>query len=287
MVRRRTPKIERYEFLEFLGAGRAGEVYLALDRETKALVAIKFYVLKNPDEEQLKKDVVRFLKGLQAHSELGEHPFVIGYRDSGYIPGAGIYLVTDLVDGCDFHSLVVEQGPLEWPVAKELFEEILEGLHFLHENQTAHRDIKPSNIMAEPKEGKWTAKIADFDLTHNFFKAGLDSYTSTKTAFYSEGFSPPEQIMQFQKLDPSADIYAIGMTFYFILMGNLPLAEMGDKPAFPELEAQFPVRSPIRDPLKKKNLPTAAIDALERCLRRNPADRFANAGELKKALFGG
>src|SRR6185436_9443367 len=103
--------------------------------------------------------------------------------------------------------------------------QICEALQFAHDEGIVHRDIKPENILVD-KKGR--IKIADFGIAQILGRAGEaapDELTETKGAIGTPHYMAPEQVEKPQEVDHRADIFALGVVFYEMLTGELPLGK--------------------------------------------------------------
>jgi serine/threonine protein kinase len=135
-------------------------------------------------------------------------------------------------------------------------------------------------LLAEPPEGGLQAKIADLGLAKSFTAAGLSGMTITGHFAGTYQYMAREQLTQFKFVQPASDIWSIGATFYHALTGRLPHDfPPGKDPAKVVLQdAVVPIRQ------REASIPKPVAEVIDRSLAIQPADRYINAGEMKKAL---
>jgi serine/threonine protein kinase len=126
------------------------------------------------------------------------------------------YLVLEYCSGGTIEDLVKSHGPIKPPTLYRYCLQILSAVEYMHQNQIAHRDIKPSNIMLDSYD---RIKLADFGFS-------LEISSCTKTTFSgTKMYMAPELLKRMKGYDSFlADIYSLGVTFYFMSQGNDPFA---------------------------------------------------------------
>ncbi len=212
-------KIGLYELIRFIGGGGMGTVYQVYDRRSARLLILKRI------GKLAKKEVLRrhFLREIEVHRNL-EHPYIIQYVDSG-MHNTDPYLVMEYADGGNLEELLLKrQTPLELAEAIPLITRSLEALVYFHQKEppVVHRDIKPGNILLRRTSGGLIPKITDFGLAKPFATAGGSALTKIGDRKGSLLFMSPEQILNTRDVDGRTDIYAMGLTFYYLISGKLP-----------------------------------------------------------------
>ena len=244
-----------YEILAPVGAGGMGEVYKARDTRLDRIVAIK--VAKEQFTE-------RFEREARAVAALN-HPHICQLYDVG--PN---YLVMELVEGAPL------KGPLPLDKAIEYAGQILDALDAAHKKGITHRDLKPANILVT-KQG---IKLLDFGLAKQ--TAPLQE-TDVTRALTGQGqilgtlqYMSPEQL-QGKEVDARSDLFSFGCVLYELLTGKRAFG--GESPASliaAILERPAPSIAAVAPP---------ALDrVLQRCLAKDPEDRWQSARDLKAAL---
>jgi serine/threonine-protein kinase len=266
-----------YEILAPLGAGGMGEVYRARDSRLGRDVAVKVlpeHLSNNPDA------LDRFERESKAVAALS-HPNVLVLFDIGAQDGIR-YAVTELLDG-ETLSDRLSRGPLPWRKTIELGVALAEGLAAAHGKDIIHRDIKPGNIFLTTGG---QIKILDFGLA--LWEPEVspeDDVTRAETragvVMGSTGYMSPEQVRG-EKAGAPSDIFSLGSVLYEAVTGRR---------AFPGKSAGDTMAAILKDD------PPAIVDSgvqvpaelarvIDRCLAKNPAQRFHSAHDLAFALRG-
>jgi len=218
------------EILGFLGQGGMGAVYKARQPALDRLVALKILppaVAGGPGFAE------RFNREARALARLN-HPNIVAVHDFGKA-GALHYLLMEFVDGSSLRE-VEQAGRLSPEQAVAIVPQICEALQFAHNEGVVHRDIKPENILLD-KKGR--VKIADFGIAKIVgVPAGQITLTGAKDVMGTPHYMAPEQVEKPQTVDHRADIYSLGVVFYEMLTGELPLGKF----APPSRKVQMDVR---------------------------------------------
>jgi len=153
----------------------------------------------------------------------------------------------------------------------------------LHDRGYIHRDIKESNILISGNAPNLTAKLTDFGLARSFTATGMSGITMAGDMAGTFAYMPPEQIRDFRNVRPTADIYAIGMTAYSLLAGDiaLNLGPSGDIAGTVRaiFEGQIvPLRSRVPE------IPPQLAEVIERALAKDAAQRWQSAAAMRTAL---
>ncbi len=258
----------RWEIVRALGRGAFGHTVLARDRESGREggrdVAIKVLDPRGTDEwkaRELFEREAAVLRSLRHHGIPEVHELARGeWRGA---PAA--FLVMEFVEGRSLAELIDEGRTLDAPATVELFLEMLGILEYLHGRvpPVLHRDIKPANIVLRPNG---LPALVDFGSVRHVF-LGAEEMGSTVAGTY--GYMPYEQYMG--QATPSSDLYALGATFLHLLTGRAPREFMTG-----EGRLEVPPALP-GDPRLRP--------ILARLLNPSPADRFASAAEVRRALL--
>src|ERR1700722_12736346 len=205
------------EILECLGRGGMGAVYKARQPRLDRLVALKILAPEKQNDPQFAE---RFEREARVLAKLN-HPNIVSVFEFGEVQGR-FYLAMEFVDGLTLRQ-GVQAGKNSPDQALELVPKICEALQYAHEQGIVHRDIKPENILLD-KQGR--VKIADFGIAKI---TGLESkdlgLTGAKDVMGTPHYMAPEQVEQPQTVDHRADIYSLGVVFYEMLTGELPLGK--------------------------------------------------------------
>lgn len=248
------PAFPQLEIQEWIGHGGMGSVYrarqLVLDRVV-ALKVLSRHAGRDPAFAE------RFHREARALARLN-HPNIVTVHDFGEASG-WFYLVMELVDGADLRQ-VLQQGKLRPEEALRIVPAVCDALQYAHRNGVVHRDIKPGNILMD-REGK--VKIADFGIA-KLAESGAAEVTLTEArqTMGTPHYMAPEQVENPGSVDHRADIYSLGVVFYEMLTGELPLGRF----APPSRCVQVDVR---------------LDEVVLRTLEKEPARRYQQAGEVK------
>ena len=257
-----------FELERELGRGGMGVVYLARDIVLDRHVALKVL----PPDSATSDVRARFLREARTAAQLS-HPHIVHIHRADE-RGEFAFFVMGLVDGENLGQRVRDRGPLPPVDAVRHLREVSWALAYAHARGVIHRDVKPENIMIE--RGTNRALVTDFGIAHNERSPSLSGEGQVVgTAHYMS----PEQV-QGTALDGRSDLYALGVVGYFLLSGRLPfegesmtavLVAHVTRPA-PQLRTVAP------------HVPRALADVIDRCLAKDPAERFATGEDLSEAL---
>ncbi|MEO1528101.1 MAG: protein kinase [Planctomycetota bacterium] len=259
-------QLDGYQLISQIGSGGMGTVYRAhqtgLDRE----VAIKVLRPGVTDTQ-----IERFRSEAKAVASL-DHPGIIKIFDVGEVD-VWRYFSMELVTG----STLAEKAatsPVSCPEAARIIAKAADAIHHAHEANVIHRDIKPSNILM--KQGE--PILTDFGLV-KLVNSDL-GVTRSGDLVGTVGYMSPEQTRG-EKLGPSADIYSLGVTLYRILLLRTPFANSELVKLITMIQGQEPPRPRLVDPSIDAKLEAVCM----KCLKKEPAERYATATELSAELY--
>jgi serine/threonine protein kinase len=224
------------EILRFIGRGGMGMVYLARQKQLDRKVALKILSPKIAGNPAFAE---RFAREARLMALLN-HPHVVTVFEFGTTPATEsepplYYLLMEFVDGATLRQLLNE-GQLGTEQAFAIVPQICEALQYAHDKGVVHRDIKPENILLD-RAGK--VKIADFGLAKLMGLQPHDLTLSTTGQILGTlNYMAPEQMERPLEVDHRADIYSLGVVFYQMLTGELPLGRF----APPSQKASIDVR---------------------------------------------
>jgi predicted Ser/Thr protein kinase len=203
------------EVLEFVGRGGMGMVYKARQLALDRVVALK---ILPPESGRDSAFAERFTREARSLARLN-HPGIVAVYDFGQ-GGEMFYLVMEFVDGVNLRHLL-RQRELTPDRALQIVPQICEALQYAHEEGIIHRDVKPENILMD-RRGR--VKIADFGLAKLVGAAPNASLlTRSSQVMGTLYYMAPEQLESPLTVDHRADIYSLGVVFYEMLTGGLPL----------------------------------------------------------------
>jgi TolB-like protein/Tfp pilus assembly protein PilF/predicted Ser/Thr protein kinase len=257
----------RYRLLKFVGRGGMGVVFKAEDTRLQRTVALKLLPDGSGQSPEARE---RFLREARAAAIL-DHPNICPVHEVDTADGA-MFLTMAFVEGRSLKDRITE-GPLPIAALTEIALQIAEGLKAAHEKGVIHRDIKPANIMLS-REGQ--ARITDFGLAS--LEGGTD-LTQPHTILGTAPYMSPEQIRG-EKAGPPSDVWSFGCTLFEMATGRRPFqADRGDAVLIQILHDEVPRPSAIR-----ADIPAGLEEIILRCLRKDPAGRYPDAGALVQAL---
>jgi len=270
-----------YSLQRELGRGGMGVVYLARDVQLDRDVAIK--VLPTHLARDLEaRD--RFLREARMAAGLS-HPHIVPIHrvseaTGPSAPGAPVgshfvFFVMSYVEGETLGERLRTRGPLPAADATRVMREVAWALAYAHGRGIVHRDVKPDNILLEAGTGR--ALVTDFGIARG--GANAASVTDPGKIMGTAHFMSPEQAAG-ETVDGRSDIYALGVVGYLAVSGRLPF-EASNLPALLVRQATEPAASVMR---VAPGLPPALGAAIDRCLTRDPAGRFADGEALAEAL---
>jgi len=264
------PKIlnQRYEIEEKLGDGGMATVFRGRDTRLNRVVAIK---VLHPHHANDINFLQRFSHEAQAAANL-RHPSIVDIYDVGQ-EDRQHFIVMEFVDGPDLKSIILRKRQLPIQQVLQIGANIADGLDTAHNLGMVHRDVKPQNILVT-HDG--TAKITDFGIA----KSGLSTaQTETGVTFGTADYISPEQAKG-QPATAQSDIYALAVTLYEALTGQLPFT--GDSAVAVALQHVSSKPPPIRR--HNPNVSPALEQLILRALAKNPNDRPASAREFASLL---
>jgi serine/threonine-protein kinase len=268
----------KFQIERVLGMGGMGVVVAARHLQLEERVAIKFV---QPDALRDPIIVTRFLREAKAAAKIrSEH--VARMFDVDTLEDGTPYLVMEYLEGSDLAEVVKQRGPLPVAAAVDYVLQACEAIAEAHAAGIIHRDLKPSNLFVTARaDGSHVVKVIDFGISKvaTGADAGMD-ITKTAEMRGSLLFMPPEQMSRPRDVDPRCDIWALGVSLYNLLTGTYPFRAE----TVPHLCALILNEEPIPPRAYRAEVPAALEAAILQCLRKNPAQRFANVATLAAAL---
>jgi tRNA A-37 threonylcarbamoyl transferase component Bud32 len=251
------PHFPQLEILELLGQGGMGAVYKARQKHLDRLIAIKVIP---PEAAKEPAFAERFAREARALARLN-HPNIVTVYDFGQSDGV-YFLLMEFVDGLNLRQ-TMKSGNLSPQEALAIVPHVCDALQYAHDQGIVHRDVKPENVLLD-KSGR--VKIADFGLAKLLTQSPLDfTLTHSMQVMGTPRYMAPEQIEHPTEVDHRADIYSLGVMFYEMLTGELPMGRF----APPSQKVQIDIR----------------IDEIVlRSLEKEPSRRYQKASEIRTEL---
>ena len=270
----RARRLGRYRLQAQIGKGGMGEVWLAWDPTLRRNVALKLLRL---DPQAGPAALRRFEREAFATSQL-QGPHTIRIFDFGASDDGIYYIAMEYLTGSNLGTLVAESGPLPPAKAIALMKQACVSLEEAHAAGIIHRDIKPENLMlCHTAEGRSFLKLLDFGIAR-FREPSRGEPQLTHTGFLTgtPAYMAPE-LWQGLPADERSDIFALGMTLYFVLTGSTPAPTWvtGEQLPAPRNPGSADVVKSISEGLQS---------VIRRCLAIGPEDRYQSALELRRAL---
>jgi uncharacterized RDD family membrane protein YckC len=259
-----------YRIVRLLGRGGMGVVYEAEERETGRRVALK--VLGRQFDSP--SDRARFLREGRLAASIN-HPNSVYVYGTEEIDGTPT-IAMELVSGGTLQERVKNHGPLPVPAAVEAVLDIIAGLEAAQAIGILHRDIKPGNCF---EDARGTIKIGDFGLSISTAARAETNITAEGTMVGTPAFCSPEQLRG-EELSTRSDMYSVGATLFYLLTGRVPFAGHN----LVQLTANV-LEKPAPSPRDfRREIPKGLAVAVQRCLAKQPAERFKRYDDLRRAL---
>ena len=262
---------QRYLLERELGRGGMATVYLARDRESGELVALKA-MHQNVGS---KIGVERFRREMGIAASL-DHPLIVPLIDSGAV-GDLLYYVMPYLEGESLSRCLDRQQRLQLDEAVRITRDVAEALGYAHSHGILHRDVKPENVLLAGGR----ALIADFGLARAIGAADRRKLTSTVVIVGTVHYMSPEQLLELGDLDQRSDIYSLGCILYEMLTGGPPYTARTITDLVSQiLSATMPSVRTVRPEVP------AGVDAvISRAVARKAQDRFGSMEEFSAALL--
>jgi hypothetical protein len=268
----------QYILKEKLGGGGMGEVYLAEHRLLKRPCAIK---LVRPESAQDETMLARFEREVQTTAQL-RHPNTVSIFDYGRLNDGTFFYVMEYLPGINLQQMVEKHGSLPPGRVVYILRQVCRALYEAHSIGYVHRDIKPDNILICCLGGQHdVAKLFDFGLVLTLGPGSMNELKLTQTGTYlgTPHYMSPEQVTG-AATDHRSDLFSLGAVAYFLLMGKPPYE--GDNP-LSLLYAR--VKGSVNlSQVNHVGMPPDLAEVVRRCMTREPANRFADAKQVEKAL---
>jgi eukaryotic-like serine/threonine-protein kinase len=261
---------DAYTIENLVGRGGMAWVFRARHNWLHRPCAIKILC---PELQQRSSDFLdKFIAEARAAASV-VHPHIVTVHNIGQT-GDHHYIELEYVAGQSLQSILSEQGRLPPLQATDLLMQSCAGLGAAHRNGIIHRDFKPSNILVTDLV---RAKLSDFGLAKRIVadrsEQALEALAGTPSYMAPELFAG-------RRADPRSDVYAVGVSLYYLLTGSLPFGERNLR----KLIGQHTHASPPDPRQQSPELPEKAMRLIGRCLSKRPEERPENGDQLYQEL---
>jgi len=260
-----------------LGRGAMGITYKAFDTNLRVNVALKVINAKYLESEVAQQ---RFMREARSAAQL-RHPNVASVFHLGTNREAFFYAM-EFVDGETVESFIQRQGPIDPVVALRITLQVKRALAAAEKHHLVHRDIKPANLMLVREDDDFLVKVIDFGLAKSIKHEEADDLATVSMGGFvgTAHFASPEQLEE-KEIDVRSDIYSLGVTLWYMLVGQAPFGG-----SLAQVMSQHLHKPP---PLEKlQNLPAALRTVVGQMIEKDPAQRpqtpAALRAELEKCL---
>jgi serine/threonine-protein kinase len=244
----------RFELAEAIGHGGVGTVYRAFDHERGEDVALKILEHRFTGTKVER----RFLREGEALRVL-KHPNVVRVHRVG-VDGPHSWMAMELMDRGNAHRLAKAKGRLPITWCLHIADCVLAGLQAVHAAGWIHRDVKPANVLVH---GSGQVKLGDFGI----LKDGDSDLTAPGVALGTASFMSPEQAHDPTQVDARSDLFSLGATVFALASGRVPKGLAFQDDASPAWRV----------------LPRALVPLVRRACAQDPAARFVDATDMRRA----
>ena len=271
-------KLGQYDLKQRLGLGGMGEVYLAEHVLLKRPCAVKVI---RPDKADNPSTLRRFLREVQITATL-THPNTVQVFDYGQTDDGTVFYAMEYLPGLNLEKLVGQYGALPAQRVICVLHQLCGALAEAHAVGLIHRDIKPSNVILCSRGGLYdVAKLLDFGLVRmQSTDPSVAGATQAGLIFGTPAYMSPEQALGNSELDARSDIYSLGALAWFLALGEPPFVRDG---VIQTLAAH--INEPAPSLLSRSPaFPEDLANIVQRCLAKDPDNRFPNVTSLEQAL---
>ena len=269
----------RYELRRLIAHGGMGLVFEATHKFTRRIVALKLL----PDDLRAQKEARgRLLREAHALTAV-RHPGFVEVLDAGVCAAHGPYVVLEMLEGRTLDGILAARRRLSIADTVQIGRQVCDALAHAHARGVIHRDLKPSNVFVARNEiGDETVKLIDLGVAAVAQEQLADrdrKLTSAHEVLGTPEYMAPEQLWG-RAIDARTDVYALGMSLYECLTGEVPYSG-----SYPDVLVQVSNASAppsVRD--RRGDVPPALAVVIEHALEKDAAARFQSAMELARAL---
>lgn len=274
----------KYRIEGSLGEGGMAHIFAAHHELLDKPIAVKILSPLAPQAASFGTFVERFLTEARAAAKV-DNPHVARVMDVGTLDNGLPFMVMERLDGCDLEELLRLEHNLPVPDAVDYMLQALHGLAHAHALGIVHRDLKPANLfLAHQPDGTAVIKIVDFGIAKMIDLGGTTAgrVTGDGSTVGSPMYMSPEQVRNAKAVDHRADIWAMGVVLYELLVGKPPFGD--DEQGVGEIFAA--VLEKDVPPLRKRrvDVPSGLESAVMKCLERDVDKRFADVSQLASEI---
>lgn len=262
----------QYQVVRHLGRGGMGSVYLARDVVLHRHVALK---VLHADADAITESRPRFLREARLSAQLS-HPGIVPLHSFGETPHL-MYMVMHYVSGESLGQRLRREHCLLHGETRAILCDVAAALDYAHRQGVVHRDLKPENVLLEREDHH--ALLADFGVATR--RSWDPVRGDLHRAFGTPHFMSPEQAMGEVDLDGRSDIYGLGVLGFLMLSGRLPFTGV----TFEEIAARHLSEQAPSLARLAPGAPRDLVAAVERCMAKDPCDRWGHASELRDGLM--
>ena len=269
----------RYELRRLIAHGGMGLVFEAAHKFTRRVVALKLL----PDELRAQKEARgRLLREAHALTAV-RHPGFVEVLDAGVCATHGPYVVLEMLEGRTLDGILTARRRLSIADTIQIGRQVCDALAHAHARGVIHRDLKPSNIFVARNEiGDETVKLIDLGVAAVAQEQLADrdrKLTAAHEVLGTPEYMAPEQLWG-RAIDARTDVYALGMTLYECLTGEVPYTG-----SYPEVLVQVSnAASPPSVRERRSDVPPTLAVVIENALEKETSARFQSTTELSRAL---
>jgi serine/threonine protein kinase len=253
-----------------------GEVWQALNVGLGRRVAIKILLPEHAASQELSE---RFTREARA-ANLVRHRNIVDVLDVGEDESGAPYMVQELLEGENLASYLAGL-PRRLTVAQAMaiYLPVVEAVAHAHAKGVVHRDLKPENVFLARQGDDVVPKLLDFGISHIITETNI-RMTATGVVMGTPAYMAPEQIEGTRRVDMRTDVWALGVLLHEMFSGMLPFRAESPGSLFIQIATGTPI--PLHD--VAPHVPIGIERVVDKCLKRSQDERFANAGELLRAM---
>jgi serine/threonine protein kinase len=267
-------RLGAYQLERFVGGGGMGAVFRALDTTLDRVVAVKVLSRQQSGDEEMLR---RFRNEAQSAARLDHENIgrvhAVGSEDGWH------FIVFEFIDGTNLRDLVREEGAFDVPRALNVAIQVADALEHAAEREVVHRDIKPSNIIITPS-GR--ARLVDMGLARLHQVETDNDLTASGMTLGTFDYISPEQARDPRSADVRSDLYSLGCTIFFALVGRPPFADG----TMVQKLLQHQQEPPPAIETLRPDMPPRFAAAIARLMAKDPADRYQRPADLIADLLG-